>query len=115
MACAHRSPSISGESTHIDFSATWWRNESATVAGQGIGFTPATAASPFNAPGLVNYVAGNQPSEASDADWAPEAVRGANIGTGLGFQGTAARRQSVHRPEAGGSTRICRKASGWYR
>jgi outer membrane receptor protein involved in Fe transport len=57
------------------------------VAGQGIGFTPATAASPFNAPGLVNYVAGNQPREATNADWAPEAVRGANIGTGLGFQG----------------------------
>jgi iron complex outermembrane recepter protein len=76
-----------GESTHIDFSATWWRNESDTVAGQGIGFTPATAASPFNAPGLVNYVAGNQPHEATNADWAPEAVRGANIGTGLGFQG----------------------------
>jgi iron complex outermembrane recepter protein len=76
-----------GEHTHIDFSATWWRNESDTVAGQGIGFTPATAASPFNAPGLVNYVAGNQPSAASDADWAPEAVRAANIGTGLGFQG----------------------------
>ena len=76
-----------GESTHIDFSATWWRNESDTVAGQGIGFTPATAASPFNAPGLVNYVAGNQPHEATNADWAPAAVRGANIGTGLGFQG----------------------------
>jgi iron complex outermembrane recepter protein len=76
-----------GESTHIDLSATWWRNETDTVAGQGIGFTPATAASPFNAPGLVNYVAGNQPHEATNADWAPEAVRGANIGTGLGFQG----------------------------
>jgi iron complex outermembrane recepter protein len=76
-----------GESTHIDFSATWWRNETDTVAGQGIGFTPATAASPFNAPGLVNYVAGNQPREATNADWAPEAVRGANIGTGLGLQG----------------------------
>ena len=76
-----------GESTHIDFSATYWRNETDTVAGQGIGFTPATAASPFNAPGLVNYVAGNQPREATNADWAPEAVRGANIGTGLGLQG----------------------------
>ena len=60
-----------GESTHIDFSATWWRNESDTVAGQGIGFTPATASSPFNAPGLVNYLASNQPREASDGDWAP--------------------------------------------
>jgi iron complex outermembrane receptor protein len=76
-----------GESTHIDLSATWWRNETDTVAGQGIGFTPATAASPFNAPGLVSYVAGNQPHEATNADWAPEAVRGADIGTGLGFQG----------------------------
>lgn len=76
-----------GDNTHIDFSATWWRNETDTVAGQGIGFTPATAASPFNAPGLVSYIANNQPREASDGDWAPEAQRAADIGTGLGFQG----------------------------
>jgi len=73
--------------THIDFSATWWRNESDTVAGQGIGFTPATAASPFNAPGLPAYIANNPPRDASDGDWAPEAGRAANIGTGLGFSG----------------------------
>src|SRR5688572_10264997 len=42
-----------GEGTHIDVSATWWKNESDTVAGQGIGFTPSTATSPFNSPGLV--------------------------------------------------------------
>jgi iron complex outermembrane receptor protein len=41
------------------------------VAAQGIGFTPATAASPFNAPGLVNYIANNKPTKASQADWAP--------------------------------------------
>ena len=76
-----------GEGTHIDLSATWWKNESDTVAGQGIGFTPATASSPFNAPGLVNYIATNVPRDASNADWAAPAARSADIGTGLGLSG----------------------------
>ncbi|MBB6092250.1 outer membrane receptor protein involved in Fe transport [Povalibacter uvarum] len=75
------------DSTHIDLSATWWKNEADTVAGQGIGFTPATASSPFNAPGLVSYIAANQPSDATDADWAPESRRASDIGTGLGLSG----------------------------
>lgn len=47
--------------THFDLSVTWWRNKSDTVAGQGIGFTPATNPATgtsnsrfFNAPGLAN-------------------------------------------------------------
>src|SRR5262249_51844194 len=75
------------EGTSFDFSATYWRNESDTVAGQGIGFTPATAASPFNAPGLVSYIAANVSHDASDGDWAAESARSADIGTGLGFKG----------------------------
>jgi iron complex outermembrane receptor protein len=73
----------------IDFSYSGWTNTSDTVAAQGIGFTPATAASPFNAPGLVNYIATHQPTEASQADWAARSARGADIGTGLGIGGPA--------------------------
>jgi outer membrane receptor protein involved in Fe transport len=82
------------DATHIDVSAFWWRNRSDTIAGQGVGFTPAT--NPvggssnsrfFNAPGLANYIATNQPTSATQADWAPEASRSADIGTGLGLDG----------------------------
>lgn len=69
----------------IDLSATAWKNRSDTVAAQGIGLTPATAASPFNAPGLVNYIATHQPTDATQADWAPFAQRAADVGTGLGI------------------------------
>jgi iron complex outermembrane recepter protein len=71
----------------IDVSLTAWRNKSDTVAAQGIGFTPATNGSPFNAPGLAAYIAANPPTNAKYADWAPSSVRGANIGTGLGIGG----------------------------
>jgi outer membrane receptor protein involved in Fe transport len=73
----------------IDFSYSGWINTSDTVAAQGVGFTPATAANPFNAPGLVNYIATHQPTKASQADWAARAARGADIGTGLGIGGPA--------------------------
>lgn len=76
-----------GEGTQIDLSATYWRNESDTVAGQGIGFTPATANSPFNAPGLVSHIANNVPNDARDADWAPEALRSTDLGIGRGLSG----------------------------
>lgn len=59
------------------------------MAAQGVGFTPATAASPFNAPGLVNYIATHKPTKASPADWASPAARGTDIGTGLGIGGPA--------------------------
>lgn len=71
----------------VDLSATIWKNQSDTVSAQGIGFTPATAASPFNAPGLVAYVAANAPTKASQADWAPRASRSANVGIGAGLDG----------------------------
>lgn len=83
--------------THFDLSVTWWRNRSDTVAGQGIGFTPATdpvtgtsSSRFFNAPGLAAYIAGNVPTRASQADWAPLAVRSADVGTGLGLDGPLA-------------------------
>ena len=82
------------DGTHVEASVTWWQNKSDTVAGQGIGFTPATnpvtgtsLSRLFNAPGLAAYIAANQPTRASQADWAPEAGRSADIGTGLGLSG----------------------------
>jgi outer membrane receptor protein involved in Fe transport len=78
-----------GDKVEIDFSYSGWTNTSDTVAAQGIGFTPATAASPFNAPGLVNYIATHQPTKASQADWASPTARGTDIGTGLGIAGPA--------------------------
>jgi len=82
------------DGTHIDLSAFWWRNRSDTVAGQGIGFTPATnpvsgtsTSRLFNTPGLATYLAANFPTRASQADWAPEASRSADVGTGLGMSG----------------------------
>lgn len=82
------------DGTHIDLSVVWWRNKSDTVAGQGIGFTPPTdpvsgssQSRFFNAPGLATYLANNWPTKASQADWAPEAGRSADIGTGLGLDG----------------------------
>lgn len=71
----------------VDASVSYWKNQSDTVAAQGIGFTPATAASPFNAPGLVGYIAANAPTKASQADWAPRAARSADIGIGAGLAG----------------------------
>jgi iron complex outermembrane receptor protein len=69
----------------IDVSYSGWVNTSDTVAAQGIGFTPATAASPFNAPGLVNYIAANTPTKASQADWARARSAATDIGAGLGI------------------------------
>jgi outer membrane receptor protein involved in Fe transport len=77
------------DTVEIDLSYSGWTNTSDTVAAQGIGFTPATAASPFNAPGLVAYVNAHPPTKASQADWASPTARGADIGTGLGIGGPA--------------------------
>ncbi len=80
----------------IDVSATYWVNKSDTVAGQAIGFTPATtpgsggAASNFNAPGAAAYIAANRPTSGSQADWAPYARRSADIGRGAGLKGPLA-------------------------
>ncbi len=85
------------EGTHIDMSVFWWQNKSDTVAAQGIGFTPATDpvtgtsnSRLFNAPGLATYISANVPTSATQADWAPEAARSADIGTGLGMKGPLA-------------------------
>jgi outer membrane receptor protein involved in Fe transport len=69
----------------IDASYNLWHNGSDTVAAQAIGFTPGTAASPFNAPGIVAYVASHAPTKASQADWTSRTARGTDIGTGLGI------------------------------
>ncbi|NQE63508.1 TonB-dependent receptor [Caulobacter sp. RHG1] len=73
------------DTVEVEASYSGWRNKSDTVAAQAIGFTPATAASPFNAPGLPAYIAANPPTKATQADWAPLAVRGADAGPGLGI------------------------------
>jgi outer membrane receptor protein involved in Fe transport len=73
----------------IDASYNLWHNGSDTVAAQAIGFTPGTAASPFNTPGIVAYVASHAPTKASQADWVSRATRGTDIGTGLGIDGPA--------------------------
>ena len=76
----------------IDLSATYWVNKSDTVAGQAIGFTPATtpggggSASNFNAPGAAAYIAANRPTSGSQADWAPYARRSSDIGRGAGLK-----------------------------
>nr|WP_295107910.1 TonB-dependent receptor [uncultured Caulobacter sp.] len=74
------------DTVEVEASYSGWLNKSDTVAAQGIGFTPATAASPFNAPGIVSYIAANKPTKAGQADWAPLSTRGADIGVGLGIK-----------------------------
>lgn len=82
-------------STSIDFSVNYWQNKSDTLAGQGIGFTPATnpdegRLGAFTIPGLEDYIANNFPTKASQADWAPRAGRSADIGIGAGLPGDLA-------------------------
>jgi outer membrane receptor protein involved in Fe transport len=69
----------------IDFSYNYWRNKSDTLAAQAVGFTPATAASPFNAPGIVAFVGSRPFHDGGDADWAPSSRRRTDVGTGLGI------------------------------
>src|SRR3546814_2933726 len=73
---------------------TWARP---ILSGQAIGFTPATNPATgtsnsrfFNTPGLADYIANNFPTKAGQDDWAPEAARSADIGTGLGLDGPLA-------------------------
>lgn len=73
------------DAVEVEASYSGWRNKSDTVAAQGIGFTPATAASPFNAPGIVGYIATHAPTKASQADWAPLSTRGVDVGVGRGI------------------------------
>lgn len=84
----------------IDLSYNGWINKSDTIAGQAIGLTPNTdptfivpgtngpaTASGFNQPGLVDFINGNFPTSAEQADWAPYALRSADIGAGAGIDG----------------------------
>jgi iron complex outermembrane recepter protein len=73
------------DTVEVEASYSGWMNKSDTVAAQGIGFTPATAASPFNAPGLVSYIGTHVPTKAAQADWAPLSTRGVDAGAGVGI------------------------------
>ena len=75
-----------------------WENRSDTIVGQGVGFTPATnpAINPFNAPGLPAYIAANFPTDSTQADWAPESVRGAMLGTVPGLPGDLAENNTFY-------------------
>lgn len=80
----------------VDFSYNFWSDKSDMLAAQAIGFTPSTTGSPFNASGLVDYVAANMPTEADQADWAPLSTRGVDVGTGLGMPGDLAQDSEFH-------------------
>ena len=76
----------------IDLSATYWVNKSDTIAGQGIGFTPATtpgigSSGFFNTPGVASYIAANFPTDGRQADWVSRAQRAQDIGRGAGIGG----------------------------
>lgn len=77
----------------IDLSYNGWINNSDTIAGQGIAFTPPTdpanmtTTSGFNEPGLADFLANNFPTSSEDADWAPYALRSMDIGAGEGIDG----------------------------
>lgn len=76
----------------LEASLSGWKNESDTIAAQGIGFTPNTnpqtgGFGPFNTPGLAAYIAANGPNSGSDADWGLASQRGVDIGIGAGLPG----------------------------
>jgi len=75
-----------------DLTLSAWENRSDTIVGQGVGFTPATnpLVNPFNTPGLPAYIAGNAPTDSTQADWAPASVRGAMLGAVPGLPGDLA-------------------------
>ncbi len=68
-----------------DVTLSGWRNTSDTLAAQAIGFTPATAGSPFNTPGVANYIATYMPTTGTQADWEADSARAADIGRGTGL------------------------------
>ena len=77
----------------FNFSASGWTNDSDTMAGQAIGFTPNTDPgiggrfAPFNTAGLVSYISANQPKSSETAGFAPASVRGATVGGIAGLPG----------------------------
>lgn len=80
------------EDLDVDLTLSGWLNNSDTIVAQGIGFTPNTTPGSgsfgvFNTPGLATYIATHAPTDATQADWAPQSQRGPNIGTGTGLPG----------------------------
>ncbi len=78
------------EQLDLDVSYNGWKIKSDTLAAQAIALSPATVSgpsAPFNAQGLTEYLADNQPDQPEEADWAPLSTRGVDIGTGLGLPG----------------------------
>ncbi|CAA0124075.1 Ferripyoverdine receptor [Halioglobus japonicus] len=75
------------EQLDLNLSYNGWKIKSDTLAAQAIGLSPATEGSPYNAAGLTDYLANNQPDSPDQADWAPASTRGVDIGTGLGLPG----------------------------
>ena len=70
----------------VDLSATYWINKSDTIAAQATGFeAPADPATgkfgAFNVPGLASYIANNQPTNGSQADWSSSTERGQDAGS----------------------------------
>lgn len=80
------------EDIDVDLSLSGWLNNSDTVVAQGIGFTPNTTPGSgsfgvFNTPGLATYISTHVPTDATQADWAPQSQRGQDIGSGTGLPG----------------------------
>ncbi|RIJ33053.1 TonB-dependent receptor [Henriciella mobilis] len=83
--------------SNIDIDLSWngWTNNSDTIGGQAIGLTPATnplspfagGAAAFNAPGVVDYVLNNNPTDAETAEWAPTSARASTQFGISGFDG----------------------------
>jgi iron complex outermembrane recepter protein len=78
----------------VELGVNGWKNNSDTVAGQAIGFTPntdpasGTVFSQFNTPGLADFIAAHKNGwTANTADWDPAAERSANVGIGQGIAG----------------------------
>ena len=88
------------DALEIDLSYNGWTNKSDTIGGQAVGLTPNTdptftvpgtngpsTTSGFNQPGLIDFINGNFPTSAEQADWSPHAARAADIGSGAGIDG----------------------------
>lgn len=79
----------------FNLSLSGWANNSDTITGQAIGYTPATDPTlavpgrfaPFNTPGVADYIANNRPTSGKDAGWAPRNVRNATVAGIPGLDG----------------------------
>ena len=83
------------DALEFNLSVSAWKNDSDTITGQAIGYTPATDPTsnpagrfaPFNIAGLPAYVANNRPTHGKDASWAPRSVRNRTVGGIAGLDG----------------------------